>query len=232
MAKFKVVQAIPNIITLSSLFCGCLGVVWTLNLDIKYGVWMIWTCAVLDLLDGLAARALNVSSDLGKQLDSLSDLVAFGLLPATIMYALSGQFLTGIWPYSAFLITVFSSLRLGLFNLDSNQSFNFTGLPVPANAILISSFPSLVNQNLTILRPELENPVYWLLIVGILSYLLVSKISLLGFKFQNFKWSENKFRYTFIVIAAILGLLLGTSGIPWIMLSYIAVSLVWQYQGS
>ena len=66
-----------------------------------------------------------------------------------------------------------------------------------------------MNQNLTILRPELENPVYWLLIVGILSYLLVSKISLLGFKFQNFKWSENKFRYTFIMIAAILGLIVG-----------------------
>ena len=230
MARYKVLQSVPNFITLSSLFCGCLGVVWTLNLDISYGVWMIWTCSVLDLLDGLVARMLSVSSDLGKQLDSLSDLVAFGLLPATIIYALSGQYISGIWPYAAFIMVVFSSLRLGLFNLDPHQSVNFKGLPVPANAILISSFPSVVNQNLSILRPELENPVYWLLIVGILSYLLVSKIPLLGFKFQNFKWSENKFRYTFLVIAAILGLSMGILGIPWIMLSYLAVSLVWQYQ--
>ena len=191
---------------------------------------MIWTCAVLDLLDGLAARALNVFSELGKQLDSLADLVAFGVLPATIIFYLADQFLSGFWPYIAFSITVFSALRLGRFNLDPEQSVNFKGLPVPANGILISSFPFIVNQNLTDLRPELENPVYWLFVVGLLSYLLVSNIPLLGLKFQNFSWSDNKYRYILIGMWVVLGLWLGVAGIPLIMLAYLAVSFIWQYQ--
>ncbi|MGI9551288.1 MAG: CDP-diacylglycerol--serine O-phosphatidyltransferase [Aurantibacter sp.] len=230
MVKVKPLSYLPNLITLSSLFCGCIGIVWALDLNLQGAVYMIWACAILDLLDGLAARILKVSSELGKQLDSLSDLIAFGLLPATIIYVLSSQFLTQLWPYMAFLITVFSALRLGRFNLDTQQTVNFKGLPVPANAILISSFPVLVNQYSQNLRPELENPIYWLLIIGLLSYLLVSNVSLFGFKFQNLSWSENKFRFLFIGFAVILGFTLGVSGIPWIMLMYVALSLVWQYQ--
>lgn len=232
MAKANSLDFLPNLITLTSLFCGCLGVVWTLNSNSEYGVYMIWTCAVLDLLDGLVARALKVSSELGKQLDSLADLVAFGLLPATILYTLSSQYLSAPWPYMAFLVTIFSALRLGRFNLDPDQSINFKGLPVPANAILISSFPTVLHQNLQNLRPELENPIYWFLIVGLLSYLLVSKISLFGFKFQDLSWSNNSFRYTFIGLSAILGIIMGISGIPLIVFIYVALSIVWQYQRS
>ena len=98
MAKINSLRFLPNFITLTSLFCACMGIVWTFNLEIKYGVLMIWICAVLDLFDGLAARTLKVASELGKQLDSLSDLVAFGLLPSTIIYALCGQFLEALFP--------------------------------------------------------------------------------------------------------------------------------------
>ena len=232
MTKARSINFLPNFVTLSSLFCGCLGIVWTLIGDPQTGAYMIWVCAVLDLLDGLVARALKVTSELGKQLDSLADLVAFGLLPATIIFSLSLPHLDSPWPYMAFFITVFSAIRLGRFNLDPDQSVNFKGLPTPANAILISSFPAIMYQNLEILRPGLENPIYWFLIVALLSYLLVSNISLFGFKFQDLSWSNNKFRFLFIGLSAVLGILLGISGIPLIVTMYVVMSLIWQYQGS
>lgn len=229
MVKAHPLNFLPNLLTLSSLVCGCLGIVWTLELDVQFGVYMIWICAILDVLDGLVARALKISSELGIQLDSLADLIAFGLLPATLIYVLSAQYLDDPWPYLAFMVTASTAWRLGRFNLDPHQKLNFKGLPAPANAILISSFPTLVNQNIETFRHELENPLVWLLMVGILSYLLVSKIPLLGFKFQNLSWRDNKFRYLFLGVAGILGAFLGVSAIPWILIVYIVISLIWQY---
>ena len=230
MAKQYRLQVIPNLVTLTSLFCGCLGVTWALDQQLDLAVYMIWICAGLDVLDGLVARALGVSSNLGKQLDSLADLIAFGLLPATILYAVSLDYIAPPWSYAVFLITVFSAIRLARFNLDPDQEVNFRGLPTPANALLISSFPYLITQNLEFLRPGLENQFVWLLIVAVLSYLLVSRIPLLGFKFSNYGWADNKYRYLIFGLVAILCLSIGVvSAIPWIILAYFLVSLVWYY---
>jgi len=229
MVKTNILAFIPSILTLSSLFCGCLGVVWALNHQIDLAVYMIWTCAVLDVMDGLVARALGVSSDLGKQLDSLADLVSFGLQPAAILYILSSDHLSFPWPFFAFFITLFSAVRLALFNLDPDQDTNFKGLPTPANALFISSFPAMISHNSDFLRLGLENQLFWLLMVGILSYLLVSKIPLLGFKFKNYHWAENKYRYIIMVLAVMLGLGLGILAIPWILFMYIVISLMWKY---
>jgi CDP-diacylglycerol--serine O-phosphatidyltransferase len=229
MVKANILGFIPNLLTLASLFCGCVGVVWAFNHQIDWAVYMIWTSAVLDVLDGLVARALGVSSALGKQLDSLADLVAFGLLPAVILYILSTEYQTAPWPFMAFFITVFSALRLARFNLDKDQDTNFKGLPTPANALFISSFPALISHNSAFLRLGLENRLFWLLIVGILSYLLVSRIPLLGLKFSNYSWAGNKHRYVLIVLAVTLGLSLGVLAIPWIILTYLVISMVWRY---
>jgi CDP-diacylglycerol--serine O-phosphatidyltransferase len=229
MVKIKPLHFLPNLITLAGLFCGCLGVVWALDFQIQWAVYMIWTCAILDLLDGLIARGLGVSSVLGKQLDSLSDLISFGLLPATIIYSLSSGYLNDPWPYASFVLPLFSALRLARFNLDPEQNIDFKGLPTPANALLISSFPALIDQINENLRLELENPVIWLLIIGILSYLLVSKIRLFGFKFQNLNWADNKYRYLFIAMSLITWLVMGILAIPVIMLLYLLMSAMWQY---
>ncbi len=230
MVKVKPLHFLPNLITLASLFCGSLGVVWAVEFQIQWAVYMIWICAALDLLDGLVARGLGVSSDLGKHLDSLSDLISFGLLPATIIYSLSSGYLNDPWPYSSFALTLFSALRLAKFNLDPEQDIDFKGLPTPANALLISSFPALIDQNSENLRHGLENPALWLLIIGILCYLLVSNIRLFGFKFQNLIWAENKYRFLFIGMSIIAGLALGILAIPLIMLLYFVMSVIWQYQ--
>ncbi len=194
---------------------------------------MIWVCAALDVSDGLAARALGVSSNLGKQLDSLADLVAFGLLPSTLLYTLSSEYIASPWNYSVFLITVFSALRLARFNLDPGQEVNFRGIPTPANALLISSFPHIMSQNAEFLRLGLENQFFWLFIVAVLSYLLVSNIPLLGFKFSDYSWANNKYRYLLVVLVVILCISLGVlSALPWIIVSYLTTSLIWWYNRS
>ncbi len=230
MVKESPLRFLPNLITLTNLLCGCLGVVWALNLQIQLAVYMIWICAVLDLLDGLVARSLGVSSDIGKQLDSLADLISFGLLPSTILYSLSSAYLPDPWPYFSFALTLFSALRLARFNIDSEQSINFIGLPTPAIALFISSFPALIYQNSEKLRLGLENPTFWLLMLAILCYLLVSKIRLFGFKFKNLGWTDNKYRYILILISLITGLAMGITAIPVIMLLYLVLSFMWQYQ--
>ena len=229
MIKSKFLGFIPSLLTLTSLFCGCLGTVWAFNQQIDWAIYMIWTSAVLDTLDGMAARILGVSSELGKQLDSLADLVTFGLVPSVILYTLSTQYLSPPWPFVTFSITIFSAIRLARFNLDPDQSTNFKGLPTPANAILISSLPLILRQNPDFLRLGLENPLFWLLIVGALSYLLVSKVPLLGFKFQNFSWADNKYRFTVIALGLLMALIMGILAIPWILLMYMATSVIWQY---
>ena len=224
----KPLRLLPNIITSTNLFAGCLGIVWSFEGNLDLAVVMIWFCAVLDVLDGLLARAAGVTSDLGKQLDSLADLVSFGLLPAAVIYSLWMQIHPSPWAVMSFLITVFAALRLARFNLDPDQSNNFTGLPTPANALLISSFPTIIDRNQDILRLGLENQAVWFLIVGLLSYLMVSNIRLIGFKFHNYRWNENKFRYVILLSGALLIALFGTLGIPGIFLVYIGVSMVWQ----
>ena len=228
MDKSDSFVTLPNLITLANLFCGCLGVAWAFEGQLEWSVYMIWVCAILDVLDGLVARGLGVSSNLGKQLDSMADLVSFGLLPSAILYVICLEYLPYPWPFITFLVVVFSSLRLARFNLDSEQATNFRGLPTPASAILISSFPSIIHQNSDFLRLGLEKPIFWLLLIGILSYLLISNIRLLGFKFQNYGWSENKYRYILIGLGVVLIATLGILAIPWILLAYIVISVIWQ----
>jgi CDP-diacylglycerol--serine O-phosphatidyltransferase len=232
MEKSNPLRFLPNLITLANLFFGCVGVVLALNSEIRLAVYLIWVCGVLDVLDGLAARGLGVSSDIGKQLDSLADLVSFGLLPSVIIYSLMAGYLEIPWPYFALLIPLFSALRLARYNLDPEQNIDFKGLPAPANAIFISSFPAIIDQIGGNLRPELENPVYWLLMIAILCYLLVSKVWLFGLKFQSLGWTQNKYRYLFIVLSAILVIAWGVKAVPLVMLYYLVLSFIWQYQSS
>lgn len=204
--------------------CGCIGVVFVVKGNITSAAYFVWISCVFDFFDGFAARMLKVSSPIGKELDSLADMVSFGLLPSMVMYVMlidSNSYGYAYLPYMAFSIAIFSALRLAIFNLDETQSDSFKGLPTPANALFITALP-LLTGNLAI---ALFEP--WILIVIVLisSYLLVSGIPLFALKFKSFAWKDNKIRFTFLILSVLLLAVLKVAAIPVIILLYIALSL-------
>jgi len=213
---------IPNFLTCCNLLCGCLGVVFVLEGRTFPAAYFVWIACVFDFLDGFAARMLKVSSPIGKELDSLADMVSFGLLPSLVMYKLlmsasAPEYVS----YLAFSIAVFSALRLAIFNVDTRQSDSFRGLPTPANALMITALPLLIGTAADFLKSY-----YVLVIITLLSsYLMVSGIELFALKFKNFSWQDNKIRFTFLLLSVLLLAILQLSAIPVIILLYIALSL-------
>jgi CDP-diacylglycerol---serine O-phosphatidyltransferase len=185
--------------------------------------YFVWASCVFDFFDGFAARMLNVSSPIGKELDSLADVVSFGVLPSLVMYKLIGSTTSHEHlPFIAFAIAAFSALRLAIFNVDTRQSDSFIGLNTPANTLFITSLP--------LLPPSVGAWLYqdWLLIAitVIFSLLLVSPIEIFALKFKNFSWADNKMRFTFLLFSVLLLAILHVAAIPLIILLYIALSLV------
>jgi CDP-diacylglycerol--serine O-phosphatidyltransferase len=214
---------IPNALTCANLVCGCFGIVYCLENRNVSAAYFIWAAGVFDFFDGFAARWLKVSSAIGKELDSLADMVSFGLLPSLVMYKMLLAVTTMPWlPYAAFLIAVCSALRLAIFNIDETQHENFKGLNTPANSIFISALPFLPTSIYSFVMQE------WvlLLITVVFSLLLVSRIDILAFKFKDFTWQHNTLRFTFLALAALLLLLGGTAAVSLVILFYIAFSLV------
>ena len=185
---------IPNFITCLNLFSGCVAVYLAFNGNYAGAFVAVLVSAVFDFLDGFAARLLKAYSPMGKELDSLADMISFGLAPGAIVFALLTE--TGIsdWlPFIAFLIPVFSGLRLAKFNIDTRQTSSFIGLPVPANAIfwggLIYSFSSFLLFNIWI--------VFFL--IGLFCYFLISEIPMFSLKFKNMGWKNNQTQYLFLM---------------------------------
>ena len=219
---------ISNFITLSNLLCGCLGSMAVLqDGDLKKGGLFIGLALILDFFDGFVARLLKESSELGKQLDSLADVVSFGALPGFILWALmsSSGYLPQNTAYLAFLIPVFSALRLAKFNIDTRQSMSFIGVPTPANAMVIAVFPYLAQSS-----PEIADILLnsWFLPVYILifAYLLVAEIPLPALKFKNYSWQDNQFIYVLLILSVILLALLKLAAVPLIIFGYIFYSIV------
>jgi len=195
-----------------------------------YALLCIVLSAIFDFFDGLAARALNAHSIIGKDIDSLADDISFGLAPSVIIFSFLDDYVIedGGWmdyvPFIAFLIAVFSALRLAKFNNDSRQVSSFFGLPVPANALFWgASVVGFYNWMLSL-------PL-WVLIIAILlsCWLLVSEVPMFSLKFKNLSWGDNKIRFVFLVVCVAL-LFLGIPGIALIILWYIALSIaVWVY---
>ncbi len=219
---------VSNFITLANLLCGCLGILAVLHYgDLRQAGLFIGAALVLDFFDGFVARLLRETSELGKQLDSLADVVSFGVLPGFIVWALILD--TGYLPensaYIAFLIPLFSALRLAKFNIDTRQSMSFIGLPTPANAMVIAVFPYLASDHPGIADFLLHTwflPVY----VLIFAYLLVAEIPLPALKFKNYTWKDNRFTYLFLLGSALLLVLVKLAAVPLIIFAYIAYSIV------
>lgn len=186
---------------------------------------MIWLAAFLDFFDGLTARALKAYSNIGGELDSLADMVSFGVLPSFIVYELLKISLPPSLYYlsfMAFIIAAFSAIRLAIFNVDTRQTTSFIGLPTPASALLFSALPL---SNIPIVQSLMNNTYFLILLVILISYLLVARIELMAFKFKNFSWQDNKLKYIFMIISLAMVFLLNIVAIPLVIVFYILISL-------
>ncbi|MEO1049603.1 MAG: CDP-diacylglycerol--serine O-phosphatidyltransferase [Bacteroidota bacterium] len=213
---------IPNTLTLTNLLCGCIGIVFALKGDLLTASYLIGIALVCDFLDGFTARLLKVHSEIGKQLDSLADMVTFGVLPSFILFYLWQQNATWHWPYLSFLIPVCSALRLAKFNIATDQSDSFKGLPTPATAIFIGSLVFLTDEWAGLVHNEISLA---LISVG-LSLLMVSNLRLIALKFKRFAWSGNEVKFILIAISILLAFLLGLSSAPLIILAYVILSVI------
>lgn len=225
---------IPNAITCGNLLCGCAGVVAVLvRNELLTASYLIFLAAVLDFLDGFLARLLKAYSPIGKELDSLADMVTFGLLPSVIIFRLLGQSLQGpeydlltysLVPHAAFVIAVFSALRLAKFNVDPRQSDSFIGVPTPANALLIASLPLILREH-----PDwfsfIVRPGFLIAFSVVMSLLLVAELHLFALKFKTYAFRPNAVRYLFLGLSAVLLVTLGATAVPVIIALYLLVSL-------
>ncbi|MCH2043420.1 MAG: CDP-alcohol phosphatidyltransferase family protein [Saprospiraceae bacterium] len=228
---------IPNLITATNLFCGCLVLICLLSGNNLDWVPLLMTIALLsDYVDGLVARLLKAYSELGKQLDSLADMVSFGVIPGVMLYYMlslaSGTVFdvenSDTWiNLVGFSVTIFSCLRLAKFNLDDRQSDTFIGLGTPASTILIAGVLVIVMRDSYGLRDTLLNIP---LLVGLsftVSYLLIAELPMFSFKFKHLKWKGNAIRFSFLAVSLIAAcfLPLGVAA-SLCIISYILLSVI------
>ncbi|HCN83364.1 MAG TPA: CDP-diacylglycerol--serine O-phosphatidyltransferase [Sphingobacteriaceae bacterium] len=223
---------IPNSITCLNLLSGCIGIVLAFDPALFiYSCYAIVVAAIFDFFDGLAARLLNAYSATGKELDSLADMVSFGVLPSVIVYQLFLQApqLDTISPYlnfSAFFIAIGSALRLANFNIDTRQSENFIGLPTPANSLLVASLPMIVAGENSFLSAYILNA-YFLFIFSLGTvFLMLMEVPLISLKFKNPGISDNLYRYILLFSSLILILIFKFAAVPIIVFIYIILSLI------
>lgn len=247
-------RAIPNIFTLLNLFFGCIAIVFALQTNavtiyvnddfsssfnlpekLTWASYCIVIAAAIDFLDGFIARLAGSSSALGRQLDSLSDVVSFGVAPGVILYQLlkfsyareeNGLDVSIIWLMPAFILSCAAAYRLAKFNLDDTQSESFKGVPVPAAGLLVASFPLILHFNtISGVNNLLINK--WILygLILVLSYLMISNIRMMALKFSDFSVKNNAPKLILFVIAIIGAIFLKWLAVPVIFLFYIIISL-------
>lgn len=230
---------IPNFVTLLNLFCGSIAITFTFEGNLMLASWFIGFAAIFDFMDGMLARLLNAKSAIGIQLDSLADLISFGLAPAFIIFRLMAESKNipqlifsevNVVAFSAFIIPAFSALRLAKFNIDENQTSSFIGLPTPANALFFGSLPLVIfqaiNEGNVFLLNVFSN--FWILLSLsiIFSLLMVSGIPLFSLKLKNFNFQENMQRYLLLGISVTLFYLINFYALPLIVIVYMLISII------
>lgn len=226
-----VTKHIPNTLTSCNLISGCIAIVFALSANYTMALTFIVVGAVFDFFDGMSARLLGVSSPIGKELDSLADVVTFGVAPSSMIYTLFLTLSKSGWnetlafaiPYVAFVMAAFSALRLAKFNLDERQTTSFIGLPTPANALFWGAL-IVGNENVF---DENSYYIYLLIIlVFVSSWLLVAEIPMFALKFKHWGWRDNKVKYVFLISCLPILLIFGISGISVIIAWYICLSFL------
>lgn len=224
---------IPNFITLLNLFCGSVAVIFAVNGNMKLTALFVFLGIFFDFFDGLLARKLNVQSELGLQLDSLADIVTSGLVPGLVMFYLfdlsnlNASYFNNYLPYLGLLITLASAYRLAKFNIDTNQTDLFIGLPTPANALLILSLPLIMEfQNNDMMNAIILNKWFLIGMTLLSAYLLNANLKFLALKFKTRSFKDNVARYILIILSIVLLVIFQFAAIPLIILSYIIISLL------
>lgn len=247
-------RQVPNIFTLLNLFCGCIAIVFIFQNELTYvtngedglvfflpekmfmASAFIGLAAVIDFLDGLVARLLNRASEMGKQLDSIADVVSFGVAPGLIVYQFlrlsfaqheNGLDVSWLWLLPAFLIPCAGAYRLARFNLDTSQAYGFKGVPIPAAGLLVASFPLIYGHTtnarlLTVLTSEW----FWYVVIAALAYLMVSRLPMMALKFKDFDPKRDLMKLVLVIIAIVAAVLLKWLSVPVIFVAYVLLSLL------
>ncbi len=249
-------KQIPNIFTLLNLFFGCVAIVYALQTDIffitvnadnttsfnlpeklTYAAVFIFLAAVIDFLDGFVARLFNATSEMGKQLDSLADVVSFGVAPGVILYQLlrlsymqqeNGLDISIVFLLPAFIFSCSGAYRLARFNLDTTQSTIFKGVPIPAAGLVVASFPLILHSYNGFINEVLINKWVLYLIIVLLSALMISKLSLISLKFKNISAKDNLPQYILIAVAIICAAIFHWLAVPIVFIAYIILSLLFK----
>ena len=251
-------KQIPNLFTLLNLFLGCIAIVFALqtenisifvgeDLSTHYNIpeklsiasYFIFAAAVVDFLDGFVARLLNATSDMGKQLDSLSDVVSFGVAPSVILYQLlrisfikeeNGLETSIAWLLPAFIVACAGAYRLARFNLDNSQSYGFKGVPIPAAGLLIASFPLILHfgNGLVDIGEWLTNKWVLYAVIVVVSWLMLSTLPLMALKFKDFTIKNNLPKIILVATALVAALLLKWLAVPVVFIAYIILSLLYK----
>lgn len=246
-------KQIPNIFTLLNLFFGCIAIVFILqnglvpvpdpNGDmmlvlpekIYWASAFIAIAAVIDFLDGLVARLLNFSSEMGKQLDSLADVVSFGVAPGMIIYQFlrlayaqqeNGLDVSALLLLPAFIVPCAGAFRLARFNLDKEQSYGFKGVPIPAAGLLIASFPLIYwySGNAFAIK-MLLSPWFWYAVVLVICYLMICTLPMMALKFKGISFKKDYPKFILVAVAIIAGILFHWLAVPIVFIAYVALSL-------
>ena len=226
------IKQIPNALTLLNVFCGSCALVSIQNGRYTEGVIFLIVALVADFFDGFAARLLNVKSDMGRELDSLADMVSFGVVPGLILYKLikisdlASSFEHSYLPLAAFVITAFSCYRLAKFNLDTRQTTDFIGLATPANTLFFIGLLLIKQNELEGLEAIVSNKAFLYALIPLSSYLLVSEIPMFSFKFKGFGWVGNEIRFIFAAIAVALLILMQEAAISLLIVVYVSINVV------
>ena len=224
---------IPNAITCCNLLSGCVAAMYAFEGVYSLALTFIIAGAVFDFFDGLTARALKVSSPIGKELDSLADVITFGFAPSAMVFswlcecadAHLDMAVAFVMPFAAFLLVAFSALRLAKFNVDERQTSSFIGLPTPANALF---WGALVIGSHDVV---IAHPYGWVFIIALVmlfSWLLVAEIPMFSLKFKNLSWKSNRIVYIFLIVSIALLVVLGFTGVSAVMGWYIILSILTQ----
>ena len=227
---------IPNSITCCNLVSGSIATFYAFAGNAEMALIWIVVGAVFDFFDGMTARLLGVSSPIGKELDSLADVITFGLAPSTIVFAELSvidypAFLEPLrpWlPFAAFIMAAFSALRLAKFNLDERQTTSFIGLPTPANALF---WASLIVGSRELIEGNPYMVFALLMLLAVSCWLLVSEVPMFALKFKHWGWAGNQTRYIFIATSALLIAIFGITGIAIVILWYVVLSLYTNMKG-
>ena len=255
-------KQIPNIFTLLNLFLGCIAIVFALQTEtisiyvgddlsshynipekISVASYFIFAAAVIDFLDGFVARLMNATSEMGKQLDSLSDVVSFGVAPSVILYQLlrisfikeeNGLETSIAWLLPAFIVACAGAYRLARFNLDTSQSYGFKGVPIPAAGLLIASFPLILHYGNSLIDVSEWLTNKWVLyaIIVLVSWLMVSTLPLMALKFKDYSIKNNLPKIILLAVAVVSALLFHWLAVPLVFIVYIILSLLYKQQPS